>query len=338
MKSILITGGAGYIGSHTIIELLNENFNIIALDNFSNSSSSSLERIKQITDKDITFYEGDILDIGILDTIFGNHKIDSVIHFAGLKAVGESTSKPLNYYHNNVSGTNQLLLSMIKHGVKKIVFSSSATVYGKPKKLPLHENMVLENPTNPYGRSKVHIEQMLNDLYISDKDWNISILRYFNPVGAHFSGLIGENPKGIPNNLMPFISQVGIGKLKVLNVFGNDYDTHDGTGVRDYIHVSDLACGHIAALTNLKKGISVYNLGTGAGHSVMDLIKTFEKVNKINIPFNTCPRRPGDIDICFSDVTKAKKELLWEAKRSLEDICKDEWRWQKNNNKEINAQ
>jgi len=330
--AILVTGGAGYIGSHTCVELLNAGYEIIVVDNLINSSEKALERVQEITGKKLTFYKVDLLDKEALDYIFKKEKIDSVIHFAGLKAVGESVSLPLKYYHNNVTGTITLCEVMQKHGVKDIVFSSSATVYGNPETVPIREDFPL-SATNPYGRTKLIIENILKDLYVSDNSWNIVILRYFNPIGAHKSGKMGEDPKNIPNNLMPYITQVAIGKLEYLGVFGNDYDTLDGTGVRDYIHVVDLALGHLKALEKLKEkpGIAIYNLGTGKGYSVLDIVKNFEKVSGRTIKYKILPRRPGDVAICFADPSKAKKELGWEATRDIYQMCEDAWRWQKNN-------
>lgn len=329
---ILITGGAGYIGSHTCVELLDAGYDIVVVDNFSNSKPEVLNRIKEITKKDFKFYEVDILDKEELEKVFIQNNIEAVIHFAGLKAVGESVEIPLKYYHNNVTGTLVLCEVMKKYGVKKMVFSSSATVYGKPKSVPITEDFPL-SATNPYGRTKLMIEEILKDVYISDNDWSIALLRYFNPIGAHESGRIGEDPNGIPNNLVPYITQVAIGKREKLSVFGNDYDTHDGTGVRDYIHVVDLAKGHLKALEKIMstKGINVYNLGTGVGYSVFDIVKNFEKVTGKKIPYIITDRRPGDIDKSFADTTKAYKELGWKAEKSLEDMCRDSWNWQKNN-------
>jgi UDP-glucose 4-epimerase len=330
--AILVTGGAGYIGSHTCVELLNAGYEIIVVDNLINSSAKAIERIQEITGKKMTFYNVDLLDKPALDNIFEKESIDSVIHFAGLKAVGESVSMPLEYYYNNITGTLVLCEIMQKHGVKDIVFSSSATVYGNPATVPIKEDFPL-SVTNPYGRTKLIIENILEDLYVSDNSWNIIILRYFNPVGAHKSGKIGEDPKNIPNNLVPYITQVAIGKLKYLGVFGNDYDTPDGTGVRDYIHVVDLATGHLKALEKLneKSGILIYNLGTGKGYSVLDMVKSFEKESGNPINYKILPRRPGDIATCYDDPSKAKAELGWEAIKDLDEMCEDSWRWQKNN-------
>ena len=332
--SILVTGGTGYIGSHTVVELLNKGEDIIIVDNLSNSKAEVLNRINKITGKTPKFYKVDILDKEALRDVFKENNIESVIHFAGLKAVGESVEKPLEYYHNNITGTVILLEVMKEYNVKKIVFSSSATVYGDPEILPINEDSKVGGTTNPYGTTKLFIEQILNDLYISDNRWSISILRYFNPIGANSSGLIGEDPQGIPNNLIPYVSRVAIGKLPSLNVFGNDYDTPDGTGVRDYIHVVDLAIGHLKALEYLnkkKQGIYIHNLGTGIGYSVLDIVKTFERVNNVKVPYEIVGKRPGDIAVCYADPTKAKEELDWIAKKDLEDMCKDTWNFQKNN-------
>jgi UDP-glucose 4-epimerase len=329
---ILVTGGAGYIGSHTCVELLNADYDIVIVDNLSNSKPEALKRVKEITGKDYKFYEVDILDKEELEKVFSENDIKAVIHFAGLKAVGESVEIPLKYYHNNITGTLVLCEIMKKYDVKKMVFSSSATVYGNPKSVPITEDSPL-GATNPYGRTKLMIEEILRDVYISDKDWSIALLRYFNPIGAHESGRIGEDPNGIPNNLMPYITQVAVGKREKLNVFGNDYDTHDGTGVRDYIHVVDLAKGHLKALEKIMttKGIDAYNLGTGVGYSVLDVVKTFEKATGEKVPYVITDRRPGDIDKCYADPTKAYKELGWKAEKNLEDMCRDSWNWQKNN-------
>ncbi|MGN1118003.1 MAG: UDP-glucose 4-epimerase GalE [Acutalibacteraceae bacterium] len=331
--SILVTGGAGYIGSHTCVELLNAGYDIVVIDNFYNSQKESLNRVAQITGKEFKFYECDIRDEKGLSEIFTKEKIEAVIHFAGLKAVGESCRLPLEYYDNNVGGTITLCRVMKKFGCKKIVFSSSATVYGMNNVSPLREDMPAGGTTNPYGTTKYMIELILKDLYAADNEWSVLLLRYFNPIGAHESGRIGENPNGIPNNLMPYVSQVAVGKLPKLNVFGDDYDTPDGTGVRDYIHVVDLALGHIKALERAleKTGLDIFNLGTGVGYSVLDIVKTFEKVNEIKIPYVIAPRRPGDIATCYSDPTKALNELGWKAERNLEDMCRDTWRWQSTN-------
>ena len=327
---ILVTGGAGYIGSHTCVELLNAGYEVVILDNFYNSSPEVLKRIKELTGKDFTFCEFDIRDREGLDKVFAENKIDAVIHFAGLKAVGESVRKPLEYYENNVGGTVTLCEAMRDAGCKKIVFSSSATVYGMNNPSPLNETMKIGGTTNPYGTTKYMIELILQDLYTSDNDWSVALLRYFNPIGAHESGRIGENPNGIPNNLMPYITQVAVGKLDHLNVFGNDYDTPDGTGVRDYIHVVDLALGHIKAVENIasSKGVCIYNLVTGVGYSVLDVVKAFEKASGKEIKYEIVPRRPGDLATVYSE---AKTELGWVAERGLEKMCEDSWRWQKNN-------
>lgn len=330
--SILVTGGAGYIGSHTCVELINSGYEVIVLDNLSNSSEASLKRVEKITGKKIKFYKADLLDRKEVNKVFQNETIDTVIHFAGLKAVGESVKKPLEYYYNNLTGTLILCDIMRKWGVKKIVFSSSATVYGNPVTVPIREDFPL-SVTNPYGRTKLMQEEIFQDLYKSDPEWNIIMLRYFNPIGAHESGLIGEDPIGIPNNLVPYITQVAVGKLKEVNVFGNDYNTPDGTGVRDYIHVVDLAIAHVKAVEKLNtdSGLFVYNLGTGKGYSVLDMIKAFSDVCQKEIPYVVKPRRPGDIAICYADASLAKRELGWSAKFGLRKMCEDTWRWQKNN-------
>ena len=331
--AILVTGGAGYIGSHTCVELLNAGYEAVVLDNLSNSSEKSLERVKQITGKEVAFYKGDILDRGILDKIFAENKIECCIHFAGLKAVGESVEKPWEYYNNNIAGTLVLTDEMRKHGCKNIIFSSSATVYGNPAQIPITEECPKGQCTNPYGWTKSMLEQILTDIQKADTQWNVILLRYFNPIGAHKSGLIGENPNGIPNNLMPYITQVAVGKLKELGVFGNDYDTPDGTGVRDYIHVVDLAVGHVKALKKIEEnaGLCIYNLGTGQGYSVLDIVKNFEKANGVQIPYSIKPRRAGDIATCYSNADKAEKELGWKAENGILQMCEDSWRWQKNN-------
>lgn len=328
-EKILLTGGAGYIGSHTAVELLNAGYEVLCVDNCYNSSPDALRRVEKITGKTVKFYQDDILDADAMRRIFSENKIDAVIHFAGLKAVGESVSIPLKYYHNNISGTVVLCEAMQEAGVKRIVFSSSATVYGLPKSLPIREDFPL-SATNPYGRTKLMIEEILRDVAVSDPEWSISILRYFNPVGAHKSGQIGESPRGIPNNLMPYIAQVATGKLAKLRVFGNDYPTPDGTGVRDYIHVTDLALGHLAALKRslTKTGVDVYNLGTGNGYSVLQLLKAFEKAANKTIPYEIVERRPGDIAACYADPSKAKAELGWQATRGVDEMCEDVWRWQ----------
>ena len=336
--TILVTGGAGYIGSHTCVELLASGYEVVVVDNLYNASEESLKRVEKITGKSLTFYEADILDKEALNKIFDAHKIDAVIHFAGYKAVGESVVKPIEYYHNNMTGTLVLCDVMKAHGVKNIVFSSSATVYGKPHTVPIVEDFPL-SCTNPYGRTKLMIEEILRDLAVADSEWDIAILRYFNPVGAHESGLIGEDPKGIPNNLMPYISQVAVGKRDYVHVFGNDYDTHDGTGVRDYIHVVDLADGHLRALEKITNhvGVVTYNLGTGQGYSVLDMIAAFSKACGKQLDYKIEARRPGDIDACYADPKKAKEEIGFEAKKTLEDMCADTWRWQTNNPNGFNA-
>lgn len=329
---ILVTGGAGYIGSHTCLELLQMGFEIIVVDNLSNSKEESLKRVQELTGKTLSFHKVDLLDKKALSAVFDKYSFDAAVHFAGLKAVGESVAIPLRYYHNNVTGTMILCEIMNEHNVKNIVFSSSATIYGDPRKVPITEDFPL-SPTNPYGSTKLMIETILKDLYHSDKDWNVALLRYFNPVGAHSSGRIGEDPNGIPNNLMPYISQVAVGKLDKLSVYGNDYPTHDGTGIRDYIHVVDLAQGHLVALDKLKTnpGLIIYNLGTGRGHSVLEVIAAFEKASGKKIPYKIVGRRSGDIATCYTDPSKAQKELGWSAERDIDDICADTWRWQSNN-------
>ena len=330
--SVLVTGGTGYIGSHTVIELLEAGEDIIVVDNFSNSKPEMIEKIKEISGKDFKFYEVDLLDKDKLENVFKENKIESVIHFAGLKAVGESVQKPIEYYHNNITGTLILLELMKKYNCKKIVFSSSATVYGTPKTVPIKEDFPLST-TNPYGSTKLMIEQILRDVYIADNEFSVILLRYFNPIGAHKSGKIGENPNGIPNNLMPYINQVAIGKLQCLNVFGNDYDTIDGTGVRDYIHVVDLAKGHLKALKKAREmtGVEAYNLGTGNGYSVLQIVKAFERVNGVTVKYKIVDRRHGDIATCYADPTKAKTELGWVAEKELDEMCEDAWRFTKNN-------
>ncbi len=329
---ILVTGGAGYIGSHTVVELLQNGYEVVVVDNLSNSSEISLQRVKQITGKTPIFVKGDILDAELLDQIFTEHSIDAVIHFAGLKAVGESVLVPLRYYQNNISGTVVLCEAMARNGVKKIVFSSSATVYGDPHTVPITEEFPT-GATNPYGRSKLFIEEILRDLYVSDNEWNIALLRYFNPVGAHESGLIGEDPNGIPNNLMPFISQVAVGKLAKLNVFGGDYNTSDGTGVRDYIHVVDLSKGHLKAVERLmgNPGVITCNLGTGNGYSVLQMVDAFKRKCNTEIPYEITDRRPGDIAECFADPAYAEKEIGWKAQKGIDEMVEDAWRWQSNN-------
>ena len=331
--NILLCGGAGYIGSHTAIELDKAGHSVVVVDNLVNSNPESLRRVGKIIGKEIPFYEADVRDAEALDKIFKENKIDAVIHFAGLKAVGESVEKPLEYYHNNMTGTFILMDVMRKNGVKNIIFSSSATVYGDPAIIPITEECPKGQCTNPYGQTKSMLEQVMIDVQKADPEWNVVLLRYFNPIGAHQSGTIGENPNGIPNNLMPYITQTAVGKRKELGVFGNDYDTPDGTGVRDYIHVCDLASGHVAALKaiNRKCGLAIYNLGTGHGYSVLDVVKAFIKVNGVDVPYVIKPRRAGDIATCYCDPSKAKAELGWEAKYGIEDMCRDSWNWQKNN-------
>ncbi|PEM31567.1 UDP-glucose 4-epimerase GalE [Bacillus wiedmannii] len=330
--AILVTGGAGYIGSHTCVELLNNGFEIIVLDNLSNSLVESINRVKEITGKQFKFYEEDLLNSEALNKIFEENKIEAVIHFAGLKAVGESVAIPLRYYNNNIISTLVLCEVMQKHNVKKLIFSSSATVYGIPETSPITEEFPL-SATNPYGQTKLMIEQIMRDVALADEEWSIALLRYFNPFGAHESGRIGEDPNGIPNNLMPYVTQVAVGKLKELNVFGNDYPTKDGTGIRDYIHVIDLANGHVKALEKVlnKRGVDAYNLGTGTGYSVLEMVEAFEKVSGRKVPYKITERRPGDVAVCFADASKAKLELGWEATRGLEEMCEDSWRWQLKN-------
>ena len=326
MSKILVTGGTGYIGSHTVVELVENGEDVVIVDNFSNSSPDVLDRIEEITGKRVKFYEVDILDEEKLEQVFKENEIESVVHFAGLKAVGESVAKPVEYYHNNITGTLVLLKLMQKYNCKKIVFSSSATVYGNPEKLPIKEDFPLST-TNPYGSTKLMIEQILQDENVADHDFSVAILRYFNPIGAHKSGLIGERPNGIPNNVMPYIVKVATGEYEKLTVFGNDYPTPDGTGVRDYIHVVDLAQGHLKALDKIReeKGVKIYNLGTGQGYSVLELVQNFEKINNIKVNYVIGARRPGDIPACYADASKAEKELGWKAERNIEDMCKDTW-------------
>jgi UDP-glucose 4-epimerase len=333
MNKILVTGGAGYIGSHTVVELLEAGYEVVVYDNLTNSSPVSLERVTQITGKQVTFVEGDIRDKAALNSLFSVHAFDAVIHFAGLKAVGESVEQPLKYYNNNVYGSLRLFEVMAEHNVKTIVFSSSATVYGNPVELPLHEKMPTGIPTNPYGMSKLMIENILGDIYRADNSWRIARLRYFNPVGAHASGLIGEDPAGTSNNLMPFITQTALGKLDELSVFGDDYPTSDGSGVRDYIHVVDLAKGHLAALKKLKESTEMItvNLGTGKGYSVLQMIAAFETVNNVKVPHKIVQRREGDVAICYADTSYAKELLNWEAALGLNDMCRDSWNWQTKN-------
>ena len=330
--AILITGGAGYIGTHTLVELLAEGRDVVCVDNYSNSKPEALRRVGEITGKNFKFYEVDLLDIDSLERVFMENDIDSCIHFAGLKAVGESCQKPLLYYHNNLTGTFNLCSLLSKYGAKKIVFSSSATVYGKPESVPIKEDFPLST-TNPYGETKRMIERILSDLYAADNEWSVSILRYFNPIGAHESGRIGEDPRGIPNNLLPYVAQVATGKRPYLSVFGNDYNTHDGTGVRDYIHVVDLAKAHLRAIERAERrtGVEFFNIGTGNGYSVLDVVSAYERVTGATVSYKIAERRPGDIDECYADPTKAEELLGWRAEKTLEDMCRDSYRWQKNN-------
>lgn len=332
-KTILVTGGAGYIGSHTLIELHNAGYDFVVVDNLVNSQKESLNRVSKIIGKEITFYEVDIRDAVALERVMLYHKFDACIHFAGLKAVGESVEKPLEYYDNNMTGTFVLLNQLRKYGCKNLIFSSSATVYGNPQFVPITEECPKGQCTNPYGQTKSMLEEVLKDVQKADSEWNIVLLRYFNPIGAHESGTIGENPNGIPNNLMPYITQVAVGKRPYLGVFGNDYDTPDGTGVRDFIHVVDLAKGHVCALNAIERkcGLAVYNLGTGQGYSVLDVVKAFERVNGVEVPYQIMPRRAGDIASCYSNPAKAKNELGWEAQFGIDEMCRDSWNWQKNN-------
>ena len=331
--TILVTGGAGYIGSHTVVELQQAGYDVVVVDNLSNSSEVSLQRVEKITGKPVKFYKADILDREALEDIFAKESIQCCIHFAGLKAVGESVQKPWEYYYNNISGTLILLDVMRKHNVKNMIFSSSATVYGNPAFIPITEECPKGEITNPYGQTKGMLEQILTDMQKADPEWNVILLRYFNPIGAHKSGMIGENPNGVPNNLMPYITQVAVGKLKELGVFGNDYDTPDGTRVRDYIHVVDLARGHVKAIKKIEEnpGLEIYNLGTGVGYSVLDIVKNFEEASGVKIPYVIKPRRAGDIATCYSDASKAKRELGWEAEYGIKEMCEDSWRWQKQN-------
>ncbi len=330
---VLVTGGAGYIGSHTVVELQNAGYDVVVVDNLSNSSEKSLERVAAITGKTVPFYKADILDRGALEAIFAKEQPGAVIHFAGLKAVGESVQKPWEYYENNIAGTLTLVDVMRKNNCKNIIFSSSATVYGNPAFIPITEECPKGQCTNPYGWTKSMLEQVLSDIQKADSEWNVILLRYFNPIGAHKSGTIGENPSGIPNNLMPYITQVAVGKRSELGVFGNDYDTHDGTGVRDYIHVVDLAIGHVKALKKVEEnaGLKIYNLGTGTGYSVLDIVKNFEEATGVKVPYVIKERRPGDIATCYADASKAKEELGWEAQYGIKEMCADSWRWQSNN-------
>ena len=330
--TIFVTGGAGYIGSHTCVELLHAGYDLVVMDNFINSKPEAVRRIRELSGRDFPFYEVDMLDRAGMDRIFSEHAIDAVIHFAGLKAVGESVSQPLRYYHNNITGTLNLLEVMQQHGCKRFVFSSSATVYGAPRTVPIREDFPLST-TNPYGATKLMIEQILRDQYAADPAWSIALLRYFNPIGAHESGRIGEDPQGIPNNLMPYITKVAAGQLECLTVFGDDYDTPDGTGVRDYIHVVDLARGHLKAVEKVAgmTGVEAYNLGTGKGYSVLEIVHAFEKVNGVPVQHKIGPRRPGDIAACYADPTKARQELGWTAERGLEEMCRDSWNFLQKN-------
>ena len=333
MSTILVTGGAGFIGSHTLVELLTAGYNVVVVDNLSNSSSESLRRVERITGRKVAFYQVDIRDRQALVSLLAEHHCDACIHFAGLKAVGESVEKPWEYYENNISGTLTLLDALRDHGCKNIIFSSSATVYGDPVQIPITEECPKGQCTNPYGWTKSMLEQIMIDMQKADSEWNVVLLRYFNPIGAHPSGTMGEDPNGIPNNLMPYITQVAIGKRERLGVFGNDYPTHDGTGVRDYIHVCDLASGHVAALKAIERhcGLAIYNLGTGHGYSVLDVVNAFQKANGIAVPYTIMPRRPGDIATCYSDPSKAERELGWKARYGIEEMCRDSWNWQRNN-------
>lgn len=333
MGKILVTGGAGYIGSHTVVELIDNGYDVVVVDNLSNSSKESLSRVEKITGAQVKFYENDIADMDAMDKIFAENDIDAVIHFAGLKAVGESVEKPLEYYKNNISGTLNMCEVMRKHGVKNIIFSSSATVYGDPETVPITEECPKGVCTNPYGWTKSMLEQILMDFNVADSEWNVILLRYFNPIGAHKSGMIGEDPNGIPNNLMPYITKVATKQLEKLNVFGDDYPTPDGTGVRDYIHVVDLAKGHVKALEKIVEnpGVKIYNLGTGKGYSVLEVVKNFEEASGVEIPYVIAPRRAGDIAECYADASLAKEELGWEAEFGIKEMCADSWNWQKNN-------
>lgn len=333
MGKILVTGGAGFIGSHTVVELLDAGYDVVVVDNLSNSSKESLNRVEKITGKTVKFYENDIADMEAMTKIFDENDIDSVIHFAGLKAVGESVEKPLEYYKNNIAGTLNMCEVMRNHNVKNIIFSSSATVYGDPETVPITEECPKGVCTNPYGWTKSMLEQILMDLNVADPEWNVILLRYFNPIGAHKSGLIGEDPNGIPNNLMPYITKVATRQLERLNVFGDDYPTEDGTGVRDYIHVVDLAKGHVKSLEKIVEnpGVKIYNLGTGKGYSVLEVVKNFEEASGVEIPYVIAPRRPGDIAECYADPSLAKEELGWEAEFGIREMCADSWNWQKNN-------
>ncbi len=331
--ALLVTGGAGYIGSHTVVELLNAGYDVVVLDNLCNSSRKAIDRVEEITGKKVRFYEADLLDLRTLDLIFAEEDIEGVIHFAGLKAVGESVEKPWQYYNNNITGTLNLCRMMMERGCKKMIFSSSATVYGSPEEIPITENCPKGTATNPYGWTKWMIEQILTDLHTADPEWNVVLLRYFNPIGAHESGMIGEDPKGIPNNLLPYVAQVAVGRLEKLGVFGDDYDTPDGTGVRDYIHVVDLAKGHVKALKKFddEPDVRIYNLGTGHGYSVLEVVKAFGKACGKEIPYEIKPRRAGDIAACYAEPAKAAEELGWRAEKGIDEMCADTWRWQKNN-------
>jgi len=331
--NILVTGGAGFIGSHTVIELFKAGHQVVVIDNLCNSCGKSLERVEQISGRNVPFYKVDIRDREGLDKVLAENKVDCCIHFAGLKAVGESVSKPFEYYQNNISGTLVLIDALRSHGCKNIIFSSSATVYGNPERIPITEDCPKGHCTNPYGQTKSMLEEIFIDIQKADPEWNVVLLRYFNPIGAHKSGLIGEDPNGIPNNLMPYITQVAVGKRAELGVFGDDYPTHDGTGVRDYIHVVDLANGHVKAIEAVQRGcgLAIYNLGTGHGYSVLDVVNAFEKANGVKVPYSIKPRRPGDIATCYSDPSKAERELGWKAQFGIEEMCRDSWRWQKNN-------
>ena len=331
--NVLVTGGAGYIGSHTCVELLNSGYGVVVIDNLCNSNPKSLDRVRELTGKELTFYEGDVRDEALLKKIFAENDIGCVIHFAGLKAVGESVSIPWKYYDNNLNSTLVLTKVMKEVGMMNIIFSSSATVYGAPETMPITEDCPKGTVTNPYGQTKSMLEQVLTDIQKADPEWNVVLLRYFNPIGAHKSGTIGEDPNGIPNNLMPYITQVAVGKLPQLGVFGNDYPTHDGTGVRDYIHVVDLAKGHVCALKAIenKCGLGIYNLGTGQGYSVLEMVEAFQRVNQVSVPYRIAPRRAGDLAVCYADPSKSARELGWKAELGLEDMCRDAWNWQKKN-------
>ena len=331
--NVLVTGGAGYIGSHTCVELLESGYGVVVIDNLCNSNAESLNRVRELTGKEVKFYEGDVRDEALLQKIFAENEIDSVIHFAGLKAVGESVAKPWEYYDNNLNSTLVLTKVMKAAGKKNLIFSSSATVYSGDNEMPLREDSKTGGCTNPYGWTKYMTEQILSGIAYADPEWSVCLLRYFNPIGAHSSGRIGEDPRGIPNNLMPYITQVAVGRREKLSVFGNDYDTHDGTGVRDYIHVVDLAKGHVAAVkyTQENKGCEVFNLGTGVGYSVLDMVNTFQEVNQVAVPYQIVDRRPGDLAVCYADPAKSAEKLHWKAEKNLADMCRDSWRWQSQN-------